>query len=340
MLPSLSSVPPVWPRPWPEIIGTKPPHAATIGARIRLTLSPMPPVECLSRTGPSRPASDQSRTVPNRVMARVSDAHSWRVIPRKNTAIAKAAIWASLAEPSTIPSTRSVISSSVRVAPFRLQRISSAGGFFMRPPEDCSRAGVREGVRAEAQGQKLTQRGGEPDALGTAQVDSGLRRRELGELLAAPPARRQQLWTLGQEHDLDDVPITRCDHGPDGGGLGAQREAVRGVLDVAACVELPARGPDASAHPEARVWRVRIRERTTSQVEHVRRHCSTWGAPTWPPTPPTARPRPGQAGARLGLASGYFIAPSYTARRSRAARPRARRSRPADTRSARTAPPG
>src|SRR5262245_63183326 len=70
MLPSLSSVPPVWPRPWPEIIGTKPPHAATIGARIRLTLSPMPPVECLSRTGPSGPASDQARTVPNKVMTR------------------------------------------------------------------------------------------------------------------------------------------------------------------------------------------------------------------------------------------------------------------------------
>ena len=54
------------PSPWPEIIGTKPPQAATSGARIRLTVSPTPPVECLSRTGPSSPAPDQSRTVPER----------------------------------------------------------------------------------------------------------------------------------------------------------------------------------------------------------------------------------------------------------------------------------
>src|SRR5213593_4643798 len=87
MLPSLSSVPPVCPRPRPEIIGTKPPQAATTGARMRLTLSPTPPVECLSRIGP--PRSGQSRTVPERDMARVSDAHSPRVMPRKYTAIAK-----------------------------------------------------------------------------------------------------------------------------------------------------------------------------------------------------------------------------------------------------------
>ena len=41
-------MPPVWPSPRPEIIGTGTPHAATIGARISDTLSPTPPVECLS----------------------------------------------------------------------------------------------------------------------------------------------------------------------------------------------------------------------------------------------------------------------------------------------------
>jgi hypothetical protein len=53
MASSLSSVPPVWPRPRPEIIGTKPPHAAASGASISETLSPTPPVECLSTTGPA-----------------------------------------------------------------------------------------------------------------------------------------------------------------------------------------------------------------------------------------------------------------------------------------------
>ena len=44
--------------------------AATTGARIRLTLSPTPPVECLSRIGPPRSAPDQSSTV--------ARARSWR----------------------------------------------------------------------------------------------------------------------------------------------------------------------------------------------------------------------------------------------------------------------
>ena len=49
---SLSSVPPVWPSPRPEIIGTAAPQAARIGARISETLSPTPPVECLSSDRP------------------------------------------------------------------------------------------------------------------------------------------------------------------------------------------------------------------------------------------------------------------------------------------------
>src|SRR5262249_38661281 len=50
-----------------------------------------------------------------------------------------------------------------------------------------------------------------------------------------------------------------------------------------------------------------------------RRHLS-WGAPTWPPTPPNARTRPGRAVARLGVATRRLIAPPPPSRR-RAARP-------------------
>ena len=59
----------MWPRPRPEIIGTAPPHAAIIGASSSETLSPTPPVECLSSAGPGSPASDQSRTSPERIIA-------------------------------------------------------------------------------------------------------------------------------------------------------------------------------------------------------------------------------------------------------------------------------
>ena len=51
---SLSSVPPVWPRARPDIIGTTTPQAAASGARISDVLSPTPPVLCLSTFSPGR----------------------------------------------------------------------------------------------------------------------------------------------------------------------------------------------------------------------------------------------------------------------------------------------
>ncbi len=91
MASSLSSVPPVWPSPRPEIIGTGTPHAATRGASTSETLSPTPPVECLSTFTPSM--SDRSRTVPECSIARVSAAASAASRPCKNAAIRNADIW-------------------------------------------------------------------------------------------------------------------------------------------------------------------------------------------------------------------------------------------------------
>ena len=51
---SLSTVPPVCPRLRPANIGTAIPNAANIGPRMIETLSPTPPVECLSATKDSR----------------------------------------------------------------------------------------------------------------------------------------------------------------------------------------------------------------------------------------------------------------------------------------------
>src|SRR5258707_10160889 len=127
MLSSLSTVPPVWPSARPAIIGTKPPQAATIGATIRLVLSPTPPVECLSRSGPGRARSPHSSTSPERFIARVSAVVSARDMPRKNTAMAKAAIWPSAIEPSRKPRTKAAISSSPSSAPSRLRRMISCG---------------------------------------------------------------------------------------------------------------------------------------------------------------------------------------------------------------------
>ncbi len=91
MLSSLSIVPPEWPRPRPETIGTWAPQAATSGASIKLTLSPTPPVECLSTIGPCRRARSHCMFVPEFDIARVSATRSWMSMPLKKTAIASAA---------------------------------------------------------------------------------------------------------------------------------------------------------------------------------------------------------------------------------------------------------
>ncbi len=91
MLSSLSSVPPVWPSPRPDTIGTVTPQAAATGARIRLVLSPTPPVECLSTLGPGMSA--RSMTVPEWSMASTRAAVSAGVMPRQRIAIVRADHW-------------------------------------------------------------------------------------------------------------------------------------------------------------------------------------------------------------------------------------------------------
>ena len=87
---SLSSVPPVMPRPLPEIIGTRKPRQASSGASAIDTLSPTPPVECLSTSG--RSSSGNLSAVPESRMASVSARVSSKDMPRKNTDIKNADI--------------------------------------------------------------------------------------------------------------------------------------------------------------------------------------------------------------------------------------------------------
>jgi len=87
---SLSSVPPVAPRPRPEIIGTFNPQQANSGATMNELLSPMPPVECLSTRTPE---PSLLRTSPERSMASVRAKVSSTFRPRKYTAMVQADIW-------------------------------------------------------------------------------------------------------------------------------------------------------------------------------------------------------------------------------------------------------
>mmetsp|Transcript_9686 Transcript_9686/g.22375 ORF Transcript_9686/g.22375 Transcript_9686/m.22375 type:complete len:250 (-) Transcript_9686:336-1085(-) len=78
---SLLSVPPVCPRLRPLIIGTAKPQLDARGAKTRETLSPTPPVECLSAAG--MPNELRSILSPLLVNAMVRAAVSASVIPRK-----------------------------------------------------------------------------------------------------------------------------------------------------------------------------------------------------------------------------------------------------------------
>ena len=88
---SLSSVPPVCARARPLSFGTLTPQAAARGGPINVTLSPTPPVECLSTLIPAMPL--RSSTSPLRTMDCVRASVSAWVIPRTQTAISQAAIW-------------------------------------------------------------------------------------------------------------------------------------------------------------------------------------------------------------------------------------------------------
>ncbi len=79
MASSLSSVPPVWPRPRPAACGTAAPQAITTGTSGMVILSPTPPVECLSTNAsglPSRRRSPKSNRSPESIMAAVQRAIS------------------------------------------------------------------------------------------------------------------------------------------------------------------------------------------------------------------------------------------------------------------------
>ena len=94
---SLSSVPPVCPRPRPDSWGTAAPNVATRGVSGSVVLSPTPPVECLSVVG--RVSPGKVRRSPEFVIASVHRTTSSRVIPLRKMAMASADICSSATTP-------------------------------------------------------------------------------------------------------------------------------------------------------------------------------------------------------------------------------------------------
>ena len=84
----LSKVPPVCPKPLPLILAILAPHEATKGPKIKETLSPTPPVECLSIFKPG--ISLKSQTSPLTLISSVKYAVSSEFIPFMVIAINRA----------------------------------------------------------------------------------------------------------------------------------------------------------------------------------------------------------------------------------------------------------
>ena len=115
MAANLSTVPPVWPRPRPLNMGQGTPQAATMGPRIRVVLSPTPPVLCLSTLMPG--TEERSIRLPESRMARVRARVSSVVMPRQQMAISSEALCSSGMLPSAAPFTQKAICSGDRAPP-------------------------------------------------------------------------------------------------------------------------------------------------------------------------------------------------------------------------------
>lgn len=115
-LSSLSSVPPVCPSPLPEYFAHFMPRLHRTGTSTSVVESDTPPVECLSAMTPV--TGGRAGRSPLAAIASVRTKHSSSVMPFKSTAMQKAAICASDADPSATARTKkrscASVSSSLR----------------------------------------------------------------------------------------------------------------------------------------------------------------------------------------------------------------------------------
>ena len=107
--------------PRPEIIGTFSPQAARAGAKMIETLSPTPPVECLSTTRWLQ-SLGQAKTFPESLIALVRKIVEFSSSPFSNISLNQSMTPSSLSEPSTTPFTISAIE-SLMPHPRRIHRV-------------------------------------------------------------------------------------------------------------------------------------------------------------------------------------------------------------------------
>src|SRR5436853_409778 len=85
------------------------------------------------------------------------------------------------------------------------------------------------------------------------------------------------------------------------GGAGTRRRAVRQARRRGRRARRGVLEPGRARGHARDLRRARVRKAAVAVAAGTRMRLLTWGAPKWPPTPPSVRTRPGEAGARLGI---------------------------------------
>ena len=261
----------MWPRPRPDSCGTATPHAATSGARMSETLSPTPPVECLSTFG--RRQADRSSRSPERDHRSGPGAQLRRVEARGRRS------------PSAAPP-------SARRRPRRACRRRATSGCRLaarRPPSRFAADDV-DGVRhrdAPARDRRHRAGAARSPAVNAAgsRSPSALRPRLCVEQQPGPPfssssCRHRPHGASGAPSAATTLTATsgprRCRaQGADQPALGAQGQAVGRVLDVAAGDDGAIVAEPGRADTQPRIRRVRAGRTAVAAARRARQSMST-----------------------------------------------------------------
>ncbi len=229
------------------------------------TVSPIPPVECLSTTGPGR---SQRITRPLSRIARVSATRPSAPMPRVRTAMAKAPACASLTAPSASPVAIRTASSDAQPTAVadprdRRARVGRARGHGDSIPAMCATSN-RPGSSSPTVVASVA-----PPVVASRTGTSA--RPNSASFWRHPPQGGTGCGLSAMTHDLDQFGLAGGDHRGDGAGLGAGAFGIGHVFHVAPAIDRPRGGPHGRPDLEPR-----IRAHRRLRALRARRRSGTW----------------------------------------------------------------
>ena len=276
----------MWPRPRPDSCGTATPQAATSGASGSVILSPTPPVECLSAVG--RDSAEKSIRSPDAIIAAVQrrDLAAVHAVEqdrhrqRRHLLVGDVAPRVGVDDPVDLAVGQGLL---VALGDDHLDRVVAPDS--SRAPSTRVRS---SGPNASGSTSDI---GRTPETRQQQQVGPAV----LVEQLPAAPARHDHLGVLVDAHEVRQPAATGGVQRGHQAALGAQRDAVRRVLDVAAHHHADRRRR-APRRPPGSGCRARRRAADTSMAAAVRAAQSNSSRPMHVSSSRRARRRPPAGG--------------------------------------------